>query len=101
MNYLLLPGLLLKFFSNRFIVPLGRLSYSVFLVNLTVMMISQSRMRSPNYLSKGTVVRLKLLFEYLYNIINVLKLLISFTIVHLSYFLLILTNSIMYTLIIL
>ncbi|XP_060865863.1 nose resistant to fluoxetine protein 6-like [Metopolophium dirhodum] len=49
-------GLLLKFFSNRFIVPMGRLSYSVFLVNLTVMMISQSRMRSPNYLSKPTVV---------------------------------------------
>ncbi|CAH1712092.1 nose resistant to fluoxetine protein 6-like isoform X1 [Aphis gossypii] len=49
-------GLLTKFLNNRFIVPMGRLSYSVFLVNLTIMMISQSRLRTPNYLSKRTVI---------------------------------------------
>lgn len=49
-------GLLTKFLNNRFIVPMGRLSYSVFLVNLTIMMISQSRLRAPNYLSKRTVI---------------------------------------------
>lgn len=49
-------GLISKIVTNRLIVSLGRLSYSVFLVNLTIMMISQSRMRSPNYLSRRTVV---------------------------------------------
>ncbi|XP_025193565.1 nose resistant to fluoxetine protein 6-like [Melanaphis sacchari] len=48
-------GLLTKLLNNRFIVPMGRLSYSVFLVNLTIMMISQSRQRAPSYLSKRTV----------------------------------------------
>ncbi|XP_060877768.1 O-acyltransferase like protein-like [Metopolophium dirhodum] len=44
-------GLLSKVYDNRFIVPIGRLSYSVFLVNLIVMMMSQSSQRLPNYLS--------------------------------------------------
>ncbi|XP_025193573.1 nose resistant to fluoxetine protein 6-like [Melanaphis sacchari] len=44
-------GLLSKIFDNRFIVPLGRLSYCVFLVNLIVMMVSQSSQRLPTFLS--------------------------------------------------
>eukprot|EP00102_Acyrthosiphon_pisum_P008731 XP_003245760.3 PREDICTED: nose resistant to fluoxetine protein 6 [Acyrthosiphon pisum] len=43
-------GLLSKIFDNRFMVPMGRLSYSVFLVNLIVMMMSQSSQRLPTYL---------------------------------------------------
>lgn len=54
---LLFTGLLTKLFNNRFVVPLGRLSYSVFLVNLTVMMISQSSQRLPSYPSAKTLVR--------------------------------------------
>lgn len=44
-------GLLSKLFNNRLMVPLGRLSYSVFLVNLIVMMMSQSSQRLPTFLS--------------------------------------------------
>ncbi|KAL5241672.1 hypothetical protein ACI65C_009082 [Semiaphis heraclei] len=47
--------LLTKLLSHRLIVSMGRLSYSVFLVNLAIMMMSQSRMRLPNYLSKPTL----------------------------------------------
>ncbi|VVC42242.1 Nose resistant-to-fluoxetine protein, N-terminal,Acyltransferase 3 [Cinara cedri] len=42
-------GIITKWNNNRLVVPLGRLSYSVFLVNLTVMMMSQSSQRSPTY----------------------------------------------------
>lgn len=44
-------GLFIKLFDNRFVAPMGRLSYSVFLVNLIVMMMSQSSQRVPTYLS--------------------------------------------------
>ncbi|XP_026810739.1 O-acyltransferase like protein-like [Rhopalosiphum maidis] len=44
-------GLISKIFDNRFMVPLGRLSYSVFLVNLIVMLMSQSSQRLPTVLS--------------------------------------------------
>jgi len=37
-------------------VPLGRLSYSVFLVNLIVMMMSQSSQRLPTFLSAKSLV---------------------------------------------
>ncbi|XP_050521580.1 nose resistant to fluoxetine protein 6-like [Daktulosphaira vitifoliae] len=40
-------GPLAKILNNRFVVPLGRLSYCVFLVNLTVMTISSSTERLP------------------------------------------------------
>lgn len=43
--------------NNRLAVALGRLSYSVFLVNITVIMMSHSTMRSPFYLSDKSVVR--------------------------------------------
>ncbi|XP_022177143.1 nose resistant to fluoxetine protein 6-like isoform X3 [Myzus persicae] len=49
-------GPLLKLFNNRITVTLGRLSYSVFMVNVTVMMISQSSQRLPIYLSLKSVV---------------------------------------------
>ncbi|XP_060865910.1 nose resistant to fluoxetine protein 6-like isoform X2 [Metopolophium dirhodum] len=42
-------GLLTKIFDNRLIVPMGKLSYCVFLVNLIVMMMSQSSQRLPTY----------------------------------------------------
>ncbi|XP_050442482.1 nose resistant to fluoxetine protein 6-like [Adelges cooleyi] len=35
-----------KIFNNRFVVPLGRLSYAVYLVNITVMMIIESEQRA-------------------------------------------------------
>ncbi|CAI6365154.1 unnamed protein product [Macrosiphum euphorbiae] len=44
-------------FNNRLVVVLGRLSYSVFLVNITVIMMSHGTIRSPFYLSKKSVVR--------------------------------------------
>ncbi|VVC41807.1 Nose resistant-to-fluoxetine protein, N-terminal,Acyltransferase 3 [Cinara cedri] len=50
-------GLLMKVLSNRLIIPLGRLSYSVFLVNLIVMMMSQSTQRLPNYASMDNMIR--------------------------------------------
>lgn len=55
----LITGLLAKIFDNKFVVPLGRLSYSVFLVNLPVMMISQSSQRVPSYVSGKTLVKQK------------------------------------------
>lgn len=50
-------GLIMKLLENRLIVPLGRLSYAVFLVNILVMMISQSTKRLPNYGSSEYLVR--------------------------------------------
>lgn len=38
-----------KIFNNRFVVPLGRLSYSVYLVNIMVMMMIESRQRASVY----------------------------------------------------
>ncbi|CAI6366861.1 unnamed protein product [Macrosiphum euphorbiae] len=49
-------GPLLNLFNNRIVVTLGRLSYSVFLVNVTVMMMSQSSQRLPVYLSPKSVI---------------------------------------------
>ncbi|KAF0738577.1 O-acyltransferase like protein-like, partial [Aphis craccivora] len=43
-------------FNNKLAVSLGKLSYSVFLVNLTVMMMSQSSQRLPVYLSTKSVI---------------------------------------------
>ncbi|XP_029347287.1 uncharacterized protein LOC100571141 [Acyrthosiphon pisum] len=48
-------GLLTYVFNNRLVVVLGRLSYSVFLVNITIIMMSYSTIRSPFYLSKNSV----------------------------------------------
>uniref|UniRef100_A0A2H8TW21 Nose resistant to fluoxetine protein 6 n=1 Tax=Melanaphis sacchari TaxID=742174 RepID=A0A2H8TW21_9HEMI len=50
-NYTSSYGFLEKIFNNRFIVPVGRLSYSVLLINLIVMAMSQGSQRSPNFLS--------------------------------------------------
>lgn len=50
-------GLLTKILNNRIVVPLGRLSYSVFLVNLIVMLMSQSSQRLPIYPSIKSLVR--------------------------------------------
>lgn len=55
-NFVLITGLLEKLFNNRFTVTLGRLSYSVFLVNLVVMMMSQSAQRLPSYPSAKSLV---------------------------------------------
>ncbi|VVC41806.1 Nose resistant-to-fluoxetine protein, N-terminal,Acyltransferase 3 [Cinara cedri] len=41
-----------KLFNNRLMVPLGRLSYAVYLVNITVMMMIESRQRAAVYPSK-------------------------------------------------
>lgn len=60
-------GLLGKLFNNSLVVPLGRLSYSVFLVNLTVMMMSQSSQRVSTYFSFKTMVRLKKLIISIEN----------------------------------
>ncbi|XP_050052902.1 nose resistant to fluoxetine protein 6-like isoform X1 [Aphis gossypii] len=37
--------------NNRLVMVLGRLSYSVFMVNITVIMVSRSSLRLPSYLS--------------------------------------------------
>ncbi|XP_026815122.1 nose resistant to fluoxetine protein 6-like [Rhopalosiphum maidis] len=49
-------GPLTILFNNKLTVILGRLSYSVFLVNLTVMMMSQSSQRLPVYFSTKSVI---------------------------------------------
>ncbi|VVC42233.1 Nose resistant-to-fluoxetine protein, N-terminal,Acyltransferase 3 [Cinara cedri] len=51
-------GILTKVLSNRFLMPLGRISYSVFLVNIPIMTMSQSAERLPTYPSYETLVNL-------------------------------------------
>ncbi|XP_025411241.1 nose resistant to fluoxetine protein 6-like isoform X2 [Sipha flava] len=53
-------GLLSKIFTNRLCVILGRLSYSVFLINLPLMQMSQSSQRQPTYLSAKTLLELSI-----------------------------------------
>jgi len=53
---LFFTGPLTMLFNNKLAVILGKLSYSVFLVNLTIMMMSQSSQRLPVYLSAKSVV---------------------------------------------
>lgn len=45
-NFIFTLGPIEKIFNNRFVVPLGRLSYAVYLVNITVMMIIESEQRA-------------------------------------------------------
>lgn len=54
-------GPLERLFNNRLLVPLGRLSYAVYLVNITVMMMIESRQRTSihttfNVLTDGWIV---------------------------------------------
>lgn len=55
-NFVLHLGLLHKIMSYRGFVVFGRLSYSVMLVNLTVMIMSQSTQKTPHNLSFKSVV---------------------------------------------
>ncbi|XP_050533851.1 nose resistant to fluoxetine protein 6-like isoform X2 [Daktulosphaira vitifoliae] len=51
-------GPLTKILSNRLVVPLGRLSYCVFLVNLTVMTISAGSQRLPTHFSFSSLINI-------------------------------------------
>lgn len=55
-----------KLFNNRFVVPLGRLSYAVYLVNITVMMTIESVQRTAVFPSKEFLV-CKCLYKNSFN----------------------------------
>lgn len=45
-----------KLLNNRIVVPLGRLSYAVYIVNISVMMVIESRQRVTFYPSRESIV---------------------------------------------
>lgn len=51
-----ITGPLEKLLNNRLVVPLGRLSYAVYIVNISVMMIIESRQRVTFYPSIESIV---------------------------------------------
>lgn len=49
-------GPIKKLFDNRIVIPLGRLSFAVYIVNITVMIIIESRQRVTVYPSPEFIV---------------------------------------------
>lgn len=45
-----------KIFNNSFLVPLGRLSYSVYLVNITVVMVMEGGQRNAQFITRPSSV---------------------------------------------
>jgi len=66
-------GALTKIFNNRLVVILGRLSYSVFLVNLVVILISQCSQRLTTYSSMQVLVRRNFALSFRVRFVRVIK----------------------------